>query len=360
MATAISGSLGAACASQPTAPSATPTPAQTKAVVPVAPTPVPPTAPAALKAPKKLTFMAGFKAQANVSFVGVYVAQEVGMFRDQQLEVEIKHSAGQGEHAKLLAAKQVHVITETASSLVKNVTGEGIPFISLAVLTQRGDGALVSLKSSGIDEPKKFEGKIVGYKAIPTFEYIAMLKAARVDRSKVREVSVGFDVRVLTEGKVDVLPVFKSNEPDILRRLGFELNIFDPADYGVPSMGQIWSTHRELLAADPDLFERFVKAALNGLSYALKNPGEAIDHVMKYAPREDRSHQEYMLAAEKESALTDQTRKLGLGWQTVEQWAELQDGLAEFGLIKNQVEPQLFFADAIQRKIYRDGKLVWP
>lgn len=313
-----------------------------------------------VRKPKALTFMAGYKPQANVSFVGVYVAQEKGFFRDQQLDVTIKHSAGQGEHAKLLAAKQVQVVTETATSLVKNVTGEGIPFISLAILTQRGDQAFVSLKSSGIDEPKKFEGKTVGYKVYPSFEYLALLKAAGVDRSKIREVSVGFDVRVLTEGKVDVLPVFKSNEPDILRRLGFEVNLFDPAAYGVPTMGQLWITHRDLLAEDPDLFERFVKAALKGLADAFAHPTEAIDIVMKYAPNEDRAHQESMLAVEQQSAVTDQTREAGLGWQTVDQWARLQDGLADFGLITRKVDPRTFFTDAIQQKIYQHGTLIWP
>src|SRR5207237_767568 len=158
------------------------------------------------------TFMAGYKPQANVSFVGVYVAQELGFFREQGLDVTIKHSTGQGEHAKLLAAKQVQVITEIATDLIKNLTEQAIPFVSLAVLTQRSDEAIATLKTSGLDEPKKLEGKTVGYKVIPTFEYLAMLKAAGVDRTKVHEVSVGFHPRVPPEGRVDALPGFKRHE----------------------------------------------------------------------------------------------------------------------------------------------------
>ncbi|HLZ08238.1 MAG TPA: ABC transporter substrate-binding protein, partial [Chloroflexota bacterium] len=183
----------------------------------------------ATRSPKSMTFMAGYKPQANVSFVGVYVAHDLGFFKQQQLDVTIKHSTGQGEHAKLLAGKQVQVITETATDVISNVTGQNIPFISLAVLTQTGDEAMVTLKSSGIDEPKKFEGKTVGYKVVPAFEYLALLKSAGVDRTKITEISVGFDPRILTEKKVDVLPVFKSNEPDVIRHLGFEINVIDPA-----------------------------------------------------------------------------------------------------------------------------------
>jgi ABC-type nitrate/sulfonate/bicarbonate transport system substrate-binding protein len=325
-----------------------------------APLTAPPSSNQGSRSPKSLTFMAGYKPQANVSFVGVYVANDMGYFKQQQLDVTIKHSSGQGEHAKLLAGKQVQVITETATDVVSNVTGQNLPFVSLAVLTQTGDAAMVTLKSSGIDEPKKFEGRTVGYKAVPAFEYLALLKSAGVDRSKIKEISVGFDPRILTEKKIDVLPIFKSNEPDVIRHLGFDINVIDPAKYGVQVMGQTWTAHKDVLAADSDLFERFVRAALNGLAYAFANPKEAIDIVLKYAPTEDRAHQEYVLGIEKESSLTEQTQSKGLGWQTLDQWTRLQAGLSDFGLIKQKGDPARFFDDAILNKIYRGGKLLWP
>ena len=48
---------------------------------------------------QKVVFMAGFKPQANLPFVVAYVAQEKGFFRDQNLEVDIRH-ASRGEHLK--------------------------------------------------------------------------------------------------------------------------------------------------------------------------------------------------------------------------------------------------------------------
>lgn len=316
---------------------------------------------AAPKDMKKLTFMAGFKPQANISFVGPYVAQEKGFYAEQGLDVEIKHSAGGGEHTKLLAGKQIQVATQTGASLLKDLTAENpVPFVSLALLTQTGDTELVTLKSSGITDPKQFEGKTVGYKVFPSFEYLGILQAAGVDRSKLQEVSVGFDPRVLTEGKVDVLPVFKSNEPFLLRQLGFEVNEFAPEDYGVESLGQLWITHRDLLQEDPELFRRFVKASLKGLEDARENPEEAVDIVMKYAPNENREHMTYMLTTELAGATTDLTRQQGLGAQTQEQWQQFQDALAGFGLIDRTVDPALYFDDQFQKAAYENGKLLWP
>ena len=45
---------------------------------------------------QQMTFMAGYQPQANLPFVGVYVAQEKGFFADENLEVTIEHSPGQG------------------------------------------------------------------------------------------------------------------------------------------------------------------------------------------------------------------------------------------------------------------------
>jgi hypothetical protein len=67
-----------------------------------------------------------------------------------------------------------------------------------------------------------------------------------------------------------------------------------------------------------------------------------------------------MLGIEKETSLTEQTRSKGLGWQSLDQWTRLQDGLNDFGLIKQKLAPSVFFDDSIQNKIYRGGKLQWP
>jgi putative hydroxymethylpyrimidine transport system substrate-binding protein len=307
-----------------------------------------------------MTFMAGYKPQANISFVGVYVAHDLGYFAAQGLDVTIKHDASGGEHTKLLAAKQIQVATEDATDVIKASTDANVPLVSLAVLTQSGDEAMAALKSSGITSPQQFEGKTVGYKVYPSFEYLAMLQAAHVDRSKIHEVSVGFDPRILTTGKVDVLPVFKSNEPDVLQRMGFPVNLIDPATYGVLVMGQTWATHRDLLAANPDQYQRFVKAALQGVYYSYSHFKEAIDIVMRYAPTEDRAHQEFMLGVEQKTAMTEQTRTYGLGWQTLEQWTQLEQGMSSFGLIQHRVSPANLFTDTIEKNIYRNGKLIWP
>ncbi|HIP71978.1 MAG TPA: hypothetical protein EYH05_11365, partial [Anaerolineae bacterium] len=201
-----------------------------------------------------MTFMAGFKPQANLPFVGAYVAKEKGYFADEGLDVTIEHSAG-GEHLQLLAAGEVQVTTQDAAVLLKRRADPGLPLVSLALIGQKGQQAFVAMADSGIDTPKDWEGHTIGFKGTPPPDLFAIMEAAGVDQDKVELVNVGFDPRVFTEGKVDVYPAFKSNEPDTIRGWGYELNMWDAADFGVPTLGLTYVTTEEMIEKNPGLLQ---------------------------------------------------------------------------------------------------------
>ena len=303
--------------------------------------------------------MAGFKPQANLPFVAAYVAQEKGYFREQGLDVDIRHGTG-GLHLKLLLAGEVDFTTAAATSVLKRHSDQELPIVAIALFGQRGEQAYVALKDSGIETVKDWEGKTFGYKVSPPPDYLAMLKANNVDRSKITEVNAGFDPRVLTEGRVDILAVFKSNEPDTIRSLGIELNTWEPEDYGVPSIGLTYIALQETVEAQSELAERFLKATLKATYYTIDNLEEALDIVMQYAPDGDRDHQRFMLETELHNAASPLTDERGLGWMTEAQWRELYDHLLEFEAIPRPFDLKAAYTDRFLRAVYTDGRLQWP
>ena len=307
----------------------------------------------------KLVFMAGFKPQANLPFVAAYVAQEKGFFREQGLDVEIRHAATGGS-TKFLVAGDVDVTTADSASVLKRISDQELPIVAFALFGQRGQQAFVALRDSGLQTPKDWEGRTFGYKSSIPPEYLATLRANGVDRSKVKEVRVGFNPRVLTEGQVDVLAVFKSNEPDTIRKLGFDVDLWDPGDYGVPVMGLTYITRRDLAEKEPDKVERFLKATLMGLKFAGENREEALDIVLKYAPKADREHQRFMLETELEDAESEVTRRHGLGWTTDEQWRALYEHLLEFEALPNPIDYRIAYTDEFLRAVYDGNELRWP
>lgn len=350
--------LLAACA--PAAPaSSTPGSAAGTAAPSSAATPTGGGVPAA-QAPKLVRFMAGYKPQANLPFVGVYIAQELGYFQQEGIQVQLTHDPGDGSHLKLIAQGAIDVTTDPGDTILGRRADQGVPLVSIAVLGQRSQDAYAVLASSDIHSPKDWEGHTVGYKITPTPDYLALLAAAHVDRSRIQEVPVGFDPRLLVAKKVDVYPVYESNEPDTLKQMGVPIRLFRPVDYGVPGLGLTYLTTDQVLQQHPDRLERFLKATLHGIDFARAHPEQATDIVMHYAPQENRAHQLAMLKVELDMANGPSTGAHGIGWTTTAQWQALEDSLLKYGGMHHTVDVQKAFTNRLLSQIYNGPTLIWP
>lgn len=325
----LTGLLAAACGDDDDATS-TPTQAAATATATVTSTPE----------PDQVTFMAGFKPQANLPFVGVYVAKEKGFFAENGVDVDVQHVTTPGDNYPLLASGTVQFSTSDASELLNKRAGDPpLPIVSIALIGQTGQQGFAVLADSGIETPADWAGKTAGYKgSTVTPDYLEILKANNISRDSVQEVRVGFDPQVLTQGQVDIYPVFLSNEPDTLKRLGFETKLFTAADYGAPTLGLTYTATEDYIAENPDIVSRFVKAALEGIAWADEHRDEAIDIVLQYGPGEDRDHQRYMLDTELQMAKQGQAAANGIGFQTLAQWQALYDYQQEFGGIQGTLD----------------------
>lgn len=293
---------------------------------------------------KPVTFMAGYKPQANLPFVGAYVAQAKGFFEQNGLDVTIEHSPGRGEHVQLLVAGKVQVTTMDAATILQRRADPGLPVVSIALIGQKGQQAFAALKGSGLQTPKDWEGKTVGYKGTPPPDLYALLTAAGADVNKVNLVNVGFDPRVLVERQVDVYPLFKSNEPYLLRKWGHDITLWEAADYGVPTLGLAYVASEAYIQTHAAELSLFLRAALNGIAYAQAHPDEAVQIVMTYAgPETDPEHMRYML----ETELRDAQNEHGFGWQSPGQWQALAEMLTEHRALPVEVDVQAAFTTQI-------------
>lgn len=294
-----------------------------------------------------LTFMAGYKPQASLPFVGAYIAKERGFFDENGLDVTIEHSPGRGEHVQLLVAGAAQVTTMDAATLLQRRAEPGLPVVSIALIGQQGQQAFAALKESGLGTPKDWEGKIVGYKGTPPPDLFALLAAAGAEVDKINLVNVGFDPRVLSEKQVDVYPLFKSNEPYLLQSWGYDLTLWDAADYDIPTLGLAYVTSESYLAENADALTRFLRAVLQGIAYAEANPAEAVEIVMKYAgPETDPAHMRYML----ETELRDAQSQHGYGWQSAAQWQALAEMLAQYEALPAGMDVNAAFDTGIWEK----------
>lgn len=322
-----------------------------------------PTPGASPEPPTSVTFMAGFKPQANLPFVGAYVAQEMGFFAEQNLEVDIQHVSTPGDNFRFVSLGEVQFSTGDAATVIERA-GDDPPLgiVAVALIGQTGQQGFAVLADSGIETPEGWAGRRAGYKGSqPTPDFLAVLNANGVDPDDVETVKVGFAPQVLTEGEVDVFPLFLSNEPYTLGELGYDLTLFEAADYGAPTIGLTYVTSQDYIDENPDVVLRFLKAALHGIEYARDNPAEALDIVMQYAPQEDREHMRFMMETELEAAQSDLTDENGIGWMTGDQWQALHDFLVEYQGIEAPLDDvSIAYDDTFIGQAYEDGELAWP
>ena len=308
--------------------------------------------------PDKITFRAGFKPQANLPCVGAYVAQEKGFFAEQNLEVQIQHVNTPGENFKFLALGEVQFSTGDAATVIERA-GDDPPLgiVAIALIGQRGQQGFAVLADSGIETPEDWAGRRAGYKGTqPTPDFLAILNAHGIDPDEVETVRVGFSPQLLTEGEVDIFPLFLSNEPNTLRNLGYEITVVEAADFGAPTLGLTYVATQDYISQNPDIVLRFLKAALRGIEYARDNPDEAIDIVLQYASQEDRDHMRFMMDTELDAAQSDFTEANGIGWMTAAQWRALHDYLVEFGGIPAPLDDiSVTYDDQFVKEVYEGG-----
>ena len=125
--------------------------------------------------------MAGFTPQANLPFVGAYVAKEKGFFEEEGLDVDIQHSSGGSQHIQLLMAGQVQFTTADAANVLQRIADPGLPLVAIALIGQTGQQGWVTLAGSGLDDPADWKGKTVGYRNTVPPDLLAILKARRPD-----------------------------------------------------------------------------------------------------------------------------------------------------------------------------------
>ena len=303
------------------------------------------------EAVREVTFMAGFRAQANLPFVAAYVAEANGYFAEEGLQVTIQHSSGQDEHLKLLLDGAVDFTTGTAAQALRRVH-EGLPVQAIALFGQRGDQGYVAHADSGIAGPADFRGRTVGFKAgVVPAELHALLATAELTVDDVELVGVGFDPRVFIEGGVDVYPVFLNNEPDTIRRAGVAINVIDPHEFGVPTLGLTYLARSDV---DPDLAERFLRATMRAAHWIEEHREEAVEVTLRHAEGADGEHQRYLLdtdlaAAQREDGLT--------GLSTVTQWGALHKVLLTYGVIDSPVDVEAVMGQAILERLYERGEI---
>lgn len=222
----------------------------------------------------------------NTNHTGLYVALEKGWFRREGLDVKIVQP-GQGYTDQIVATGK----SQFGISYQENVTrarAEGIPLVSIAAVIQHNTSGFASLKEAGITSVKDFEGKRYGSWDSPSEMAVlaAIMQKNGADISKVKVVSGITDFFSTIGRDADFEWIYQGWDGIEASLRKMELNYLplrelEPAlDYYTP----VIVSSEQIIKTNPDLVRKFLKATEEGYSFAIANPEQAADILLRHAP----------------------------------------------------------------------------
>src|ERR1700732_5063701 len=272
----------------------------------------------------------------QAQFAGFYVAQQNGYYKATGLDVNIQ-PGGPDFPAVQMVAGGNEQFGVTGADQILIARSKGVPVVALAVIYRRNPFVLFSLAKSGIKTPADYIGKKVGVKIGGNEEliYRAVLAKAGIDKAKLNEIPVKFDISPLLAGAVDVWPGYLINEVLAAKEKGFEVNVVSPPDYGIDLYADTLFTTEKMLKDKPDVARKLVIATLKGWTSAIAAPEEAAQTTVKYGTKLIYDHE---LAMMKASLPLLQPDAQPVGSMEAANWSATQKLLVDAGFQKTPVE----------------------
>lgn len=218
-----------------------------------------------------------------------FVAIDKGYYKAEGLNVTIDPGASSVEPINRVATDTYQIGFADINSLIKyRDNPENPPVKAIMMVYDAPAFSIVTLKDKGINKPKDLEGKILGAPA-PDGAYAQwpiFVDANNIDASKVRIENIGFPVRepMLAQGRVDAITGFWFSSFMNLKANGVadeDIVVLLLADYGVDLYGNAIIANPEFMKENPEAVKGFIKATIKGIQETIKDPGSAIDSLLK-------------------------------------------------------------------------------
>lgn len=273
-----------------------------------------------------------------------YVAQKLGYFQQERIEVEsIKRGTGSPDALRTVGTGRADFGFGDLPSLV-TARSQGVPVKALAAVNQASPLGMCSLKRNlELSSVASLKGRTVGvHSAGSTFIfYQALLAANKMQRGEMKEFTVTppFE-NYLIQGRVDAVPCYIDAEvPQLEEAAGGAgtLSVLLGSDAGYDVYGSGLFAGDEMIKKNPDLVQRFTNAYLKAFTYVLDHPAETAKLLSETAPENASKaglFQKQLQADIDHTFTSDVTTANGLGAMDEAEWQSTIDVLAGQGVLK--------------------------
>jgi NitT/TauT family transport system substrate-binding protein len=282
-----------------------------------------------------------------IFFLGI----DRGFYADEGIDLVVKQGNGSSNAVRLVANKDSDFAYGSSATMM-NLAAQGAPVISVAVIDAQGTEAILVRPDAGVKDIKDLEGKKIMTTAgagVNTF-FPVVAKNAGLDMSKIELVNVAEGALVssyLQNLAPAILGGIDDKPAEIVANGGQEPVIFLYSDYGVYQPGYSIVARKDMVAENPDLVGRFVRATLKATQAAKDDPDAAIQALINWsASVEDQKDQARRVLDVTLSVLESPNGKgKPLGWHVEQDWRSALDLLKQYKDLQTDMAASDFYTN---------------
>jgi NitT/TauT family transport system substrate-binding protein len=304
------------------------------------------------KAPDEVKLQLKWHHQAQ--FAGFYMAQEKGYYAAENIKVTFIEGGVDVDIAgNVVSGKADFGIMTPEYVMLNRSMGESLT--ALAAIYRRSAVVFAARADSGIINPNDFIGKTVASVSRGgsiEFELLfrALMKKLKINISKIKMSPYDPTYENFYSGETDVTAAYYTAGIIKIRKKGIKLNLIWPEDYGINFYSDTIVSSDRLIAENPDLVRRFLRATLKGWQDAIGDYREAVAVTLKYARIKDSDMQTAMMEAMLPIVHTGEDH---IGWMKPGVWNEMYETLLEQGLLEKPFDIRQAYTTRFIEEIYR-------
>lgn len=271
----------------------------------------------------------------NTNHTGIYVAKEKGYFEDEGLDVDIV-LPGEVNTGQLISTRKADFGISYQESLMM-ARNEGLPLVSVTAIMQHNTAGYASPTEKNITSPADLEGKIYGANMSELSKAImkTLMEESGADYKSVESKNIGdSDFFVAIERDIDFSLVFQGWTGIEAEIRDVDLNMIFLNDYAeaLDFYTPIIATSEALIDENPELVEKFIRAAVKGYEFAINEPAEAAQIVIDSVPD---INAELVERSQEWISTKYQDDASQFGIQEKERWELVRDFMIEHDLIES-------------------------
>ncbi len=286
----------------------------------------------------------------NTNHLGLYVAQAQGYYQEANLTVEIQQPGDVQVEQIVATGKAQFGISYQEQATYSRAANT--PIVSVAAVIQHNTSGFAALHDK---HPLKSPADLAGlrYGAFgspvekPMLDILLKCTGEARGAESVEFIDIGFTepLPLMDKDRIDFVWLFYGWDGIRGKQQGYNLDFVMLKDYTqcVPDYyTPLLITSEDMINKQPDVVRAFVQATARGYAYAIQQPDEAADMLLKAAP-----DLEPKLVKESAVWLAPQFQADAPRWgeQKVEVWQGFTDFLAKNGALKAPIDVKTAFTN---------------